>query len=67
MDIPAAAMISARFGRARDVSVGPGGVAGGALLADLRDNETLALATVLLFQEMDPGELRIWIALSIRS
>lgn len=57
MDIPAAAMISAGFGRASQT--GPGGVPAGALLEELRDNETLALTAALILQEMDPGELLI--------
>lgn len=55
MEVPSEVMLSARFGPAR------GALSTGAdvslLLDGLRDNETLQLATALLFQRMDPGEL----------
>jgi hypothetical protein len=49
--VPAGAMLSAGFGRAR----GAPGSRVRALAEELRDNETLALAAVLLFQAADPG------------
>lgn len=59
MNIPAAAMLSARFGRGRLVnsSILSGEATMAELLDKFSDNETLALAVALMFQNADKGTI----------